>query len=119
MALLSDNIGLIGVAVVIIFLIIAMVWRETILDLVKANLGLIILLVLFSVMLAVAFHVYHESAANPSAKDFLAWLEQKAGEVLASIMTLIVGVRAANARSSDPGGGKPSPSPAPSSGDHP
>lgn len=119
MTLLSDNLGLIGVAVILVVLIVAMIWKETVLDFVKANFGLIVLLILFSLMVAVAFHVYHESNANPSAKDFLSWLEQKAGEVLAAIMTLIVGVRAANGRSSDGNGKLPPTSPAPIPGDHP
>ena len=98
-AFLVANIGLIALAVLLFVLLAAMIWRDTVLDFVKANFGLIVLLVLFSMLLAVAFHVFHDP--NQNSKDFLAWLEQKAGEVLAAIMTLIVGVRAANGRASD------------------
>lgn len=109
---MNENFGLISIAVIFVLLLIAAFFKDTILDFVKANFGLIVLLSLFSLLLSVAFHVFHQSVANPSAKDFLAWLEQKAGEVLASVMTVIVGARAANGRSSDGNGKVPPPAPA-------
>lgn len=104
---LVANIGLIALAVLLFVLLAAMIWRDTVLDFVKANFGLIVLLVLFSMLLAVAFHVFHDP--NQNSKDFLGWLEQKAGEVLAAIMTLIVGVRNTNQRAGENGNGKDQP----------
>lgn len=120
MELLNQNVGLIGIAVVFVLLVVAMTFKESVLDFVKANMGLLVLLTLFCLLLAVAFHVFHEATANPAAKDFLDWLKQKAGEVLASVMTLIVGIKAANGRSSD-GNGKvpPQAPPAAVTTDHP
>jgi hypothetical protein len=116
---MNENFGLISISAIIALLVLAMAFKSAVLDFVKANIGLIILLTLFSLLLAVAFHVFHENA-NPAGKDFLAWLEQKAGEVLASVMTVIVGARAANGRSGDGNGngnGKTPPIPAPA--EHP
>lgn len=116
---MNGNFGLISIAVIFVLLIIGMAYKESVLDFVKANFGLIVLLTLFTLLLAVAFHVFHEATNNPSSKDFLAWLEQKAGEVLAAVMTLIVGVRAANGRSSDGNGKLPPQTPAAVTTDHP
>lgn len=116
---MTENFGLISIAVIFVLLIIGMAFRESVLDFVKANFGLIVLLTLFSLLLAVAFHVFHESNVNSASKDFLAWLEQKAGEVLAAVMTLIVGIKAANGRSSDGNGKVPPPAPAAVTTDHP
>jgi hypothetical protein len=82
-----------------------MAYKPSVLDFVKANFGLFVLLLLFMTLLAISFHTFHEASTNSLAKDFLAWLEQKAGEVLASIMTVIVGARAANQRTGDNGNG--------------
>ena len=95
------NLGLLLVVILFIGGMVGIVFREGMMDFVKANFGLLVLLLLFMTLLAVSFHIFHEQSGNPLAKDFLAWLEQKAGEVLASVMTLIVGVRAANGRSGD------------------
>lgn len=108
-SLLNENFGLLAIALIFVLLVLGMAFKEAVLDFVKANFGLIVLLTLFSLLLAVAFHVFHEASNNPSAKDFLAWLEQKAGEVLAAVMTLIVGIKAANGRSSDGNGKVPPP----------
>jgi hypothetical protein len=120
-AFLAANLGLIGLGVILLVLLAAMIWRDTVLDFVKANFGLVVLLILFSMLLAVAFHVFHNASQNSG--DFLAWLEQKAGEVLAAIMTLIVGVRAANQRAGESGNGKdpsaPVPAPPLSGATHP
>jgi hypothetical protein len=109
MNVLTQNIGLIGIAVVFLFVVIAMIYKDSVLDFVKANFGVIVLVTMFSLLLAVAFHVFHEANANPASKDFLAWLEQKAGEVLAAVLTAIVTVRATNGRSSDGNGKVPPP----------
>lgn len=118
--MMSENFGLISIAVVFALVVIAMIFKESVLDFVKANSGLLVLVALFSLLLAVAFHVFHEANSNPSSKDFLAWLEQKAGEVLASVMTLIVGIKATNGRSSDSTNKTPAPAPTPgAAGSHP
>lgn len=117
--MMNENLGLFAIAVIFVLLVLAMTFKESVLDFVKANMGLLVLLTLFCLLLAVAFHVFHEAGANPSAKDFLDWLKQKAGEVLASVMTLIVGIKAANGRASDGNGKVPPPSPAAVTTDHP
>ena len=99
--MLGANIGLIVLAAISVLILAAILYKETVLDFIKGNLGLFILLLLFLTLLAVSFHVFHEAASNALSKDFLAWLEQKAGEVLASIMTVIVGAVTTNRRSSD------------------
>jgi len=85
---------------ILLGLLVAM-WKPLALDFVKANFGLLVLTLLFMTLLAISFHVYHEGSTNALGKDFLAWLEQKAGEVLASVMTVIVGARATNQRAGD------------------
>lgn len=95
------NLALLAVIAVILFGLIAAIWKPMALDFVKANFGLLVLVLLFMTLLAISFHVYHETQANTLGKDFLAWLEQKAGEVLASVMTVIVGTKATNQRSTD------------------
>jgi hypothetical protein len=101
---LAPNMGFIVIGVLFIATLVAVMFKETVLEFVKANFGLLVLLTLFMTLLAISFHVFHESSDNTVGKDFLAWLEQKAGEVLASIMTVIVGARAGNQRASDSGG---------------
>lgn len=98
------NVGLLAATILFVLGVVAMVFRSNLLDFVKANLGLFILVFLFVSLLAMSFHVFHEASSNTLSKDFLAWLEQKAGEVLASIMTLVVSAKAANSRASDKGG---------------
>jgi hypothetical protein len=95
------NLALFAVLALVVSGVVAACFNAGILDFVKANFGLLVLLLLFLTLLAVSFHVFHESSQQPIAKDFLSWLEQKAGEVLASIMTVIVGARAANGRTGD------------------
>lgn len=100
----ANNLTLIAIIVLTFGVFAAMMWKDTVLDFIKANLGLFILLLLFLVLLGISFHVFHEANANTLGKDFLAWLEQKAGEVLASIMTLVVSAKTANNRASDRNG---------------
>ena len=97
------NVGLLAASILFVLGVVAMVLKSNMLDFVKANLGLFILVFLFVILLGISFHVFHEASANTLSKDFLAWLEQKAGEVLASIMTLVVSAKAANVRASDKG----------------
>jgi high-affinity Fe2+/Pb2+ permease len=97
--------GLIVASLLFTVGLMAMLFKSNLLDFVKANLGLFILVFLFMILLAMSFHSFHEASQNPLSKDFLAWLEQKAGEVLASIMTLVVGAKSANNRQSDKVGG--------------
>lgn len=99
--------NLVLVALIVMFFIglILMAYKPSVLDFVKANFGLFVLMLLFMTLLAISFHTFHESSTNSLSKDFLAWLEQKAGEVLASIMTVIVGARNSNQRSGDNGNG--------------
>lgn len=112
--ILGANLLLVVLIVLFLMGLIAMAMKDSLIDFVKANFGLLVLLLLFLTLLGVTFHVFHESASNPTAKDFLTWLEGKAGEVLAAVMTLIVGVRAANTRAGDRGGDSSS-TPSPSS----
>jgi len=98
------NVGLLAASILFVLGMVAMVFRSNLMDFVKANLGLFILVFLFVILLGISFHVFHEASANTLSKDFLAWLEQKAGEVLASIMTLVVSAKAANSRAGDKGG---------------
>lgn len=98
--ILGANLILVVLLVLFIAGLIAMALKDSLIDFVKANFGLLVLLLLFLTILGVTFHIFHESV-NPMAKDFLTWLEGKAGEVLAAVMTLIVGVRAANGRNGD------------------
>lgn len=98
--MMGANLALVLMVVLFVVGLVMMAFNDAVLDFVKANFGLVVLLLLFFTLFAVAFHVFHENA-NPNSKDFLAWIEQKGGEVLASIMTMIVGVRAANSRASD------------------
>lgn len=95
------NIALIALIIFGIGVWATILWKPTVLDFVKANLGQFTLLLLFLVLLSISFHVFHEASTNTLSKDFLAWLEQKAGEVLASIMTLVVSAKAANQRAGD------------------
>lgn len=88
-------------AILFILALAAVAFKPSILDFVKANFGLIVLIAIWATLLSASFHVFHEANQNTLGKDFLAWLEQKAGEVLASIMTLIVSTRATNQRASD------------------
>jgi hypothetical protein len=80
-------------------------------DFIKANFGLLVLVIIFTILLglltASAFH-----ANINGMPDFVAWLESKAGEVLASIMTVIVGAVTRDRRSSDPQAPAPAPAPA-------
>lgn len=107
--IVGANLILVVLLVLFIAGLITMAFKDNLVDFVKANFGLLVLLLLFLSLLGVTFHVFHESISNPVAKDFLTWLEGKAGEVLAAIMTLIVGVRAANQRSGESGSTTPSP----------
>lgn len=100
----ANNLTLLAIIILTFGIFGAMMWKDTVLDFVKANLGLFILLVLFLTLLGISFHVFHEANANTLGKDFLSWLEQKAGEVLASIMTLVVSAKTANGRASDKNG---------------
>lgn len=102
------NLGLLLVVFLFVAGLVGMTFRQGVLDFAKANFGLLVLLLLFMTLLAVSFHVFHEQSTNALSKDFLAWLEQKAGEVLAAVMTLIVGIRNTNQRLSDQ---KPTPVP--------
>jgi hypothetical protein len=102
------NLGLLLVVFLFVAGLVGMTFRQGVLDFAKANFGLLVLLLLFMTLLAVSFHVFHEQSTNALSKDFLAWLEQKAGEVLAAVMTLIVGIRNTNQRLSDQ---KPTPLP--------
>jgi len=104
-AMLAPNIGFIVIGILLFAALGAMIFKSAVLEFVKVNFGLFVLLTLFMTLLAISFHVFHESSQNTIGKDFLAWLEQKAGEVLASIMTVIVGARVGNQRASDPGPG--------------
>jgi hypothetical protein len=74
-------------------------------DFLKANFGLCVLLTLFLVMLGAWLFIYFHAA--PAGGDSIAWLQAKDGEVLAAIMTMIVGAVATNRRSSDSGNGTP------------
>lgn len=59
-------------------------------DFLKANFGICILVLLFAGMVTLAVCI----ATHPnwtSASDFLTWTQGKVGEILASIMTIIVG----------------------------
>lgn len=71
-------------------------------DTLKANLGLFILTLLLFVFLGMCFYVY--IAPNSTAVDFMKWLEGKAGEVLASIMTIIVSAATGGRRAGDSNG---------------
>lgn len=113
--ILGANLILVVLLVLFLMGLIAMAMKDSLIDFVKANFGLLVLLLLFLTLLGVTFHVFHESATNPTAKDFLTWLEGKAGEVLAAVMTLIVGVRTANMRAGDKGGSSDSTTTAPPS----
>jgi hypothetical protein len=95
------NIALIALIVFGFGALAVILWKPTVMDFVKANLGQFTLLLLFLVLLSISFHVFHEASSNSLAKDFLAWLEQKAGEVLASIMTLVVSAKNTNQRAGD------------------
>jgi hypothetical protein len=95
------NLGMLLIVSMFVAGVVGMIFNRSILDFAKANFGLLILVLLFMTILAVSFHVFHEQSQNTLSKDFLAWLEQKAGEVLAAIMTLIVGVRNTNQRKTD------------------
>lgn len=97
----GSNLALVALVVLVFAVFAAMMWKDTVLDFIKANLGLFILLLLFLTLLGISFHVFHEANNNTIAKDFLSWLEQKAGEVLASIMTLVVSAKTANGRAGD------------------
>lgn len=103
--ILGANLILVVLIVVFLMGLIAMAMKDSLIDFVKANFGLLVLLLIFLTLLGVTFHVFHEAVTNPTSKDFLTWLEAKAGEVLAAVMTLIVGVRSAKDRSGDKGGG--------------
>lgn len=113
--ILGANLILVVVLTVFVTGLIFMALKNTLVDFVKANFGMMVLLLLFLTVLGVTFHVFHESATNPAAKDFLGWLEGKAGEILASLLTLLVTVRAANTRSGESGATTPPPSTTPSS----
>ena len=106
--LTGANFGLLLVGAMFLLVVVAMFYRPPVLDFVKGNFGLLVLVLLFMTLLAISFHVFHEASGNPASKDFLAWLEQKAGEVLASVMTVIVGAKATNQRASDNGNGSTS-----------
>lgn len=95
------NIALLAIITMILLGLLVAIWKPLALDFVKANFGLLILTLLFTTLLAISLHVYREGSTNALGKDFLAWLEQKAGEVLASVMTVIVGARATNQRATD------------------
>jgi len=83
-------------------------------DFIKANFGLCVLLALFFAMLNAWLYIYFH--ANPAGGDSIAWLQAKDGEVLAAIMTLIVGTQVTNRRSTDNRDGNGATPPKPSDG---
>lgn len=82
----------------------------------KANFGLWALIFIFMVVIGLAVLIYF--MPRPGGADFLTWLQGKAGEVLAAIMTMIVGAVAASRRKDDKNGNG-TPSPTPIGGAHP
>lgn len=99
--LTGANVALLAIIIMILAGLVVAMWKPVALDFVKANFGLLVLTLLFMTLLTISLHVYREGSTNALGKDFLAWLEQKAGEVLASVMTVIVGARATNQRATD------------------
>src|ERR1700690_1021500 len=99
------NIAFLALAILALGIFVLIFWKTTVLDFVKANLGMFTLLLIFLVLLSISFYVFHAASSNSLSKDFLAWLEQKAGEVLASIMTLVISSKNTNQRAGDTGNG--------------
>lgn len=56
-------------------------------DFLKANFGLLVLLVIALVLHMSAFHAVHSAGEG----DWLGWLQGKEGEILAAVLTVIVG----------------------------
>lgn len=69
-------------------------------DFIKANVGIFILVLLFLLLFGTSVFTYITNQ-HPSAGDYTSWVEQKAGELLAAILTAIVGSRTADKRSTD------------------
>lgn len=70
-------------------------------DFIKANVGIFILVFLFLLLFGTSVFTYITNQ-HPSAGDYTSWVEQKAGELLAAILTAIVGSRNTDKRSTDP-----------------
>ena len=113
--MIGANIGLIALAIIAVLFLAAILYKETVLDFVKANFAMILLVYIFLVLLAVSFHIFHEQSGNPLAKDFLAWIEQKAGEVLAGLLAVLTTARNTKQRSGDSGSGNGASGPIPAS----
>lgn len=76
-------------------------------DFIKGNIGLLILVSLFLVMLGICVYEVHASttASSPaSAGSFITWLQNKGAELLASILTVVTGGVLTNRRSGDKNG---------------
>lgn len=75
----------------------------------RANFGLWVLVLIFLLMVALVLVIYF--IPRPGGADLLTWLQGKAGEVLAAIMTMIVGAVAATRRKGENGNNNGTPIP--------
>jgi hypothetical protein len=74
-------------------------------DFLKANFGLLVLLAIFTLLHFTAFHIVHH-ATDASWQE---WIQQKEGEILAAVLTVIVGAKVGNGRATDKPSGNGAP----------